>query len=196
LANGATNPFFRNRVAAAAELYHAGKVDYLLVSGDNHVTTYDEAEDLKNSLIALGVPRERIYCDYAGFRTLDSVVRAREVFGQTQITVVSQAFHNRRAIFIAGHRGLDAVGFNAPGVGVYASFATRCREELAKAASIVDIYVLQRQPKFLGPKVPIGPETPQEPFRPAARLREERCGAPRKVFPSPQGRRWSSYETG
>lgn len=156
LPGGYGNPFFQYRVAAAAELYRAGKVDYLLVSGDNHIQAYHEAKDMKNSLVEFGVPREKIYCDYAGFRTLDSVVRAREVFGQTQITIISQEFHNRRAIFIARHRGMEAIGFNAPEVDAYDSLKTRCREQVAKVNTVLDIYMFRRQPKFFGPKVPIG----------------------------------------
>jgi SanA protein len=153
---GWPNPFFSNRIAAAVELYHAGKVDYLLVSGDNHIRTYDEAKDMKDSLAELGVPREKIYCDYAGFRTLDSVVRARDIFGQSEITIISQEFHNRRAIFIARHRGVDAIGFNAREVDTYDSFDTRCREELARVDAVLDVFLFRRQPKFAGPKVPIG----------------------------------------
>ena len=161
--DGGTNQFFRYRIAAAAELYRAGKVDYLLVSGDNHIRAYDEAKDMKDSLAELGVPRERIYCDYAGFRTLDSVVRAHRVFGQNQIIVISQEFHNRRAIFIARHRGVDAIGFNAAEVDAYDSFTTRCREQVAKLSAVLDVYVLRRGPKFLGPAVPIGPIPQKEP---------------------------------
>lgn len=163
LPGGWPNPFFQNRITAAAELYQAGKVDYLLVSGDNHVHSYDEAKDMKTSLVEAGVPREKIYCDYAGFRTLDSVVRARDVFGQTEITIISQEFHNQRAIFIARHRGVDAIGFNASDVGVYYSIATHCREQLAKVNTILDIYLFRRQPKFLGPKVPLGSRPQTEP---------------------------------
>lgn len=163
LAGGYGNPFFQNRMAAAAELYRAGKVDYLLVSGDNHIHAYDEARDMKNSLVELGVPPAKIYCDFAGFRTLDSVVRARDVFGQTQITIISQEFHNRRAIFIARHRGVDAIGFNAPDVDAYYSFKTHCREQLARMNTIFDIFIFQRRPRFYGPKVPIGFVPPVEP---------------------------------
>jgi len=112
---------------------------------------------MKASLMEVGVPSERIYCDYAGFRTLDSVVRAREVFGQTEITVVSQEFHNRRAIFIARHRGLDAIGFNAADVDARDSFKTSCREQLARVNTLLDMFLFSRQPKFLGPKVTLGP---------------------------------------
>jgi SanA protein len=150
------NLFFENRIRAAAELFQAGKVDYLLASGDNHTREYDESSDMKDSLVKAGVPADRIYCDYAGFRTLDSIVRAREVFGQTRITVVSQEFHNRRAIFIAAHRGLDAIGFNAAEVDAYDSFRTRCRERLARVATLLDVFVFHTQPKFLGQRVLIG----------------------------------------
>jgi SanA protein len=156
LSDGRPNLFFRNRMIAAAELYRAGKVDYLLVSGDNHVRAYDEATDMRNALIQSGVPPERIYCDFAGFRTLDSVVRSKEVFGQKEVTIISQEFHNQRAIFIAAHCGLDAIGFNAPEVNAYDSFKTRCREQLAKVSTLVDVLVLRRRPRFLGEKVAIG----------------------------------------
>jgi SanA protein len=164
LPNGNANLFFQYRVAAAAELYRAGKVDYLLVSGDNHISAYDETKDMKTSLITLGVPHGKIYSDFAGFRTLDSVVRARDVFGQTQITIISQEFHNRRAIFIACHRGVDAIGFNAPEVDAYDSFDTRCREQLARVDAVLDIFLFRRQPKFSGPKVIIGTVPPKEPI--------------------------------
>lgn len=156
LSDGRPNLFFRNRIGAAAELYRAGKVDYLLVSGDNHIHAYDEATDMKNALIQSGVPPEKIHCDFAGFRTLDSVVRAKEVFGQKDVTIISQEFHNERAIFIASHRGLDAIGFNAPEVNAYDSFKTRCREKLARVATLVDVFVLHRKSRFLGEQVAIG----------------------------------------
>lgn len=155
LSGGWRNPFFDNRIQAAARLFHAGKVQYLVVSGDNHVRGYDEPRDMKDSLIEAGVPAGRIYCDYAGFRTLDSIVRVRQVFGQTAITVISQEFHNQRAIFIARHRGVDAIGFNAPDVDTYDSFTTKSREAVARANMLLDIFVFGRAPRFLGKKVEI-----------------------------------------
>jgi SanA protein len=155
LPDGRRNAFFDNRMAAAAQLFRAHKVDYLVVSGDNHRATYDEPQDMKDALVSLGVPEVRIYCDYAGFRTLDSIVRVREIFGQTRITIISQEFHNQRAIFIAQHRGVDAIGFNAREVDAYDSFKTKCRELVARANMLIDLFVLRRQPKFLGQKVVI-----------------------------------------
>jgi SanA protein len=155
LPDGRRNTFFDNRIRAAAGLIHAGKVDYLVVSGDNHVRGYDEPQDMKDSLVQSGVPAARIYCDYAGFRTLDSIVRVREVFGQTAITVISQEFHNERAICIARYRGVDAIGFNAPEVDAYNSFKTKCRELIARANMLLDLFVFRRAPRFLGDKVSI-----------------------------------------
>ena len=154
--SGWPNPFFENRIAAAAELYRNGKVEYLIVSGDNHIYSYDEPTDMKDGLVARGVPAERIYPDYAGFRTLDSVVRVKEVFGQEQITIVSQKFHNERAIFLARHHGIDAIGFNAPDVAMQYGAKTLLREQFAKAKAVLDVYVLRKQPHFLGQRMVVG----------------------------------------
>ena len=119
LTNGRPNQYFRLRVKAAVELFQSGRVEHLLVSGDNHRRGYDEPSDLKEALMAAGVPEDRVTCDYAGFRTLDSVMRAKEVFGLDAFVVVSQPFHNERAIFLARAKGIDAAGFNAgDGAGV------------------------------------------------------------------------------
>jgi SanA protein len=111
---------------------------------------------MKMALLEKGVPADRIYLDYAGFRTLDSVVRAKEIFGQGQITVISQHFHNQRAIFLAGHRGIDAIGFDATEVEFRYAFKTRCREQFARVKAVLDIYVFHMQPHFLGQKIVIG----------------------------------------
>ena len=153
---GWLNPFFESRMEAAAELYRNGRAEYLIVSGDNHVRGYDEPTDMKNALIEKGVPSERIYLDYAGLRTLDSVVRVKEIFGQERITVVSQEFHNERAIFLAEHHGIDAIGFDAPDVPTQYAFSTLVREQFAKVKAVLDIYVLHKQPHLLGPKVVVG----------------------------------------
>jgi len=159
---GRNNLFFQLRVAAAADLFKAHKVDYLLVSGDNQTKDYDEATDLKDCLVHSGVPPEKIYCDFAGFRTLDSVVRAKEVFGLTEMTIISQEFHNQRAIYLARHEGIDAIGFNAEEVDSHNSFGTKLREQLARVKTVLDVYLLRTRPAFLGPKIPIG-EIPQPP---------------------------------
>jgi SanA protein len=153
--HGKPNLHFDQRIQAAAALYAAGKVRHLLVSGDNHIKTYDEPDDMKAALIAAGVPAGAITCDYAGFRTLDSVVRAKEVFGLTQCTIISEAFHCPRAVWIAQQHGLDAVAYAAPDVSLKGwSLRADVREELARTWCAVDLFVLHRGPKFAGPREP------------------------------------------
>lgn len=160
LGNGDPNPFFDSRIQAAVALFRAGKVDYLLVSGDNHTRGYDEATDMQNGLLEAGIPADRIYCDFAGFRTLDSVVRAKTVFGQKEITVISQEFHNQRAIFLARHIGVDAIGFNAAAVDPKDVSGARSRERLARVKAVLDVFLFRTRPKFLGAKVNIGADAP------------------------------------
>jgi SanA protein len=113
LRDGSTNYFFIFRMDAGAKLIKNGNVDYLLVSGDNRRRDYDEPTAMKEALIARGVAPDRIVCDYAGLTTLDSVVRAKAIFGQAEITIVSQRFHTERAIYLARAYGVDAIGYNA-----------------------------------------------------------------------------------
>lgn len=122
LANGQRNLYFTYRIRAAYELYKNGKISALVISGDNSVKHYNEPEDMKNALVKLGVPDSVIYLDYAGFRTYDSVVRMHKIFGQQSFTVISQRFHNERAVYIAQRLGLQAVGFNANDVSAYNGF--------------------------------------------------------------------------
>jgi len=150
---GTVNLHFTQRIEAAAALYHAGKVRHLLVSGDNHVATYDEPDDMRAALIAAGVPASAITCDYAGFRTLDSVVRANQIFGLSRCTIISEEYHCPRALWIAQQRGLDAIAFAAPDVSLKSwSLRANVREQLARSWCAVDLYVFHRGPKFLGPK--------------------------------------------
>lgn len=160
LIGGSSNHYFKYRIKAAAELYNNGKVDYILVSGDNATVQYNEPRQMRRALIQAGIPAKVIYSDYAGFRTLDSIVRAKEVFGQAHFTVVSQAFHNERAIFIARHFGIEAVGFNAKDPSAYQGIKTRVREVFARLMGLLDLYVLDKGPKFLGEPIVIGGPTP------------------------------------
>ncbi|MFK7972557.1 MAG: vancomycin high temperature exclusion protein [Bacteroidia bacterium] len=151
-AHNRPNLFFKKRMDAAAKLYNSGKVRHLLVSGDNHVKSYNEPEDMQQALIARGVPASAITLDFAGFRTFDSVVRAKEVFGQSSIVIVSQPFHNQRAVFIAREKGIKAYGYNAGKVSTRVSPKTYVREYFARVKAVLDVYVLQTEPKFLGKK--------------------------------------------
>jgi SanA protein len=155
LRSGAPNPFFAHRIAAAARLIRSGKVSYLLVSGDNSTLSYNEPWKMRRALMAAGVDSARIVLDYAGFRTLDSVVRAKEVFGQRRITIISQRFHNERAVFIARRCGIDAVGYNAADAPAWTGLRTLLRERLARVRVMLDLW-LGTEPRFLGEPVPIG----------------------------------------
>lgn len=155
LKNGRINLYFKYRVQAAYDLYKSGKVEYLLISGDNGNRAYDEPTDFKNALIELGVPESRIVLDYAGFRTLDSVVRARDVFGQKKLTIISQEFHNERALYLASSHGIDAVAFNAKSLGGRNALRMRVREWLARTKACLDV-LFGKKPKFLGKKITIG----------------------------------------
>jgi len=149
---GGENLFYRNRIEAAVKLYENSKIRYIIVSGDNSSEEYNEPVNMKNDLLEKGVAEENIILDYAGFRTLDSVVRSKEVFGQEEITVISQKFHNERAIFIAMSRGIDATAYNAKSVGFKYGLKTQIREYFARVKMLLDI-VVNKQPKFLGEKM-------------------------------------------
>lgn len=101
LVNGWVNLYFKYRIDAATALFKAGKIDYILISGDNGTKEYNEPEDMRQALIENGIPPDRIFLDYAGFRTFDSVFRADKIFGQKKFTIISQDFHTRRAPFIS-----------------------------------------------------------------------------------------------
>lgn len=154
LSNGQPNAYFYNRIQAAADLYKSGKVKYIIVSGDNSQKNYNEPEDMQMALMEYGVPKDNIFLDFAGFRTLDSVVRAKEIFGQNQLIIVSQKFHNERAVFLAKQNGMQAFGYNAPDVNKYAGLKTNLREYFAKAKAYLDL-LLGVEPKFGGDKISI-----------------------------------------
>ena len=154
LINGRINLYYKYRVEATVKLYKAGKIDFVLVSGDNSTVANDEPTDFKNDLIKRGIPENRIILDYAGFRTLDSVIRAKEIFGQDSITIISQEFHNERAIYLAEKNGINAVGYNAKDVTGRYGYKVILREYLARTKVFIDI-IFNVQPKFLGDKIEI-----------------------------------------
>jgi SanA protein len=149
---GGANPFFVNRIEAATKLYQAGKIKKILVSGDNAAISYNEPKAMQIALLDKGIPKEDIVLDYAGFRTLDSVIRARDVFGQNDLIIISQEFHIKRAVYIARTLGIDAQGFIADGVSMTFNARTQVREILARTQAWMDVHILNRQPKFLGEK--------------------------------------------
>ena len=150
LSNGKENLYFRYRISATYELYRQGKIKHIIISGDNHVHSYNEPEDMQLALMKLGIPEEKITLDFAGFRTLDSIVRCKKVFQQEKFTIISQNFHNQRAVFIANKYGIDAIAFDAKDVGEAYGRKTMLREYFAKVKAVIDLYLLRKQPKFLG----------------------------------------------
>jgi SanA protein len=122
------------------------------VSGDNRAKEYNEPKHMFEALIKKGVPERAITLDYAGFRTLDSVVRCKKVFGQHKFIIVSQRFHVERALFIADKFGVDAIGFAAQDPWGHYSLKPRIREFFAKTKAIIDLYIIHKKPKFLGKK--------------------------------------------
>jgi len=155
LGDGRRNLFFDRRIAAAAELFRTGKVQYLLVSGDNSQVGYDEPTDMLGALVAAGVPAARIVRDYAGFRTLDSVVRAKQVFGLREMIIVSQHFHNERAVYLARAHGIRAWGYDARAVGAAEGLRVRLREIVSRLAAVLDVKLLHSTPRFAGPPEPM-----------------------------------------
>lgn len=139
--DGRPNPYFNNRMEAAASLFHHNKVQYLIVSGDNRTRYYNEPEYMQQALVELGVPASSIFQDHAGIRTYESIVRARNVFGQTDITIISQRFHNQRAVYIAKQKGMNAVAFNAADVNREMNDRTRIREWFAKSRVFYDLFI-------------------------------------------------------
>ena len=153
--SGKDNPYFYGRVQAAAELYHAGKLKHLIVSGANPDSSYNEPRRMWQELVKLGVPPKAITMDFAGFRTLDSVARMQEVFGLQRGTVITQRFHAYRAVFIGRKLHMNVVGFVAPMVNGSGSFSSSVREVLARFKAVLDLFLLGTQPKFLGEPVQI-----------------------------------------
>ena len=149
---GGENPFFISRIEAATKLYQAGKIKKILVSGDNADISYNEPKAMQIALLERGIPQENIVLDYAGFRTLDSVIRARDVFGQNDLVIISQEFHIKRAVYIARTLGIDAQGFVAEEVSMKFNARTQVREIVARTQAWMDVHILNRQPKFLGEK--------------------------------------------
>ena len=154
LVGGYQNYYFTYRIEAATKLYKSGKVTHFILSGDHGRKNYNEPEAMKQALIKNGIPANVIYLDHAGFRTLDSMIRAKEIFGQNEFIVVSQEFHNERAVYIARQNGIKAFGYNAKDVNKHAGLKTNIREYFARTKVFIDSF-FNVQPKFLGEKIEI-----------------------------------------
>lgn len=161
LYDGRVNMYFKFRMDAAYELYKNGKIKFILVSGDNRHRFYNEPRQMRLDLIRLGVDKKHIFLDFAGFRTRDSIIRANKVFNLTNFTIVSQPFHNERAIFIARQKNINAVAYNANNVRKLYRLRQFPRELGARILMILDI-IFNKPPKFYGDNIAIE-ETSKEP---------------------------------
>lgn len=148
------NPYYYYRIDAAVKLYKSGKIDRILISGDNSTETYSEPDMMKNDLVKRGVPSNHIYLDFAGFRTLDSVVRAKKVFKLNEFTIISQEFHNERAICLAQWYGIKAIGYNARDISKRKGIMVQIREIFARVKLVLDM-IVNKQPRFLGDTIEI-----------------------------------------
>jgi SanA protein len=154
LSRNRANFYFTGRMQAAAELWKTGKLRCILVSGDNREKYYNEPRDMKNALVKLGVPEDKIVCDFAGLRTYDSVVRAKRIFGVNKMTIISQTFHVKRAVATARHLGIDAQGYCAPRIPFNRPTLLRqfLRERAARVAMMFDL-LIGTEPRHMGEKV-------------------------------------------
>jgi SanA protein len=152
---GVINPYYQYRIDAAVALYKAGKITYILVSGDNRSITYNEPGMMRKDLIARGVPADHIFLDYSGVHTLDSVIRCRDIFGVDHFTVISQPFHNERALFIANQKNMVAIGFNAKDVGGLFGFKVIVREKFSRLKMMLELLMNVRAKDYYGPRVEI-----------------------------------------
>ncbi len=151
VSRGKINYFYKYRIDAAIALFRAKKIDAILVSGDNATRYYNEPLRMRRDLIKRGIPKSKIYLDFAGFRTLDSIQRATKVFGLKKYTIISQKFHLERALFLARNLGVDAIGFAAKDFkGTKAAMRMLFREYAARVKAFLDIYILHTSPKFIG----------------------------------------------
>ncbi len=155
-ADGSPSPVLAARVIAGVELYKARTVRKLVMSGDNSRALYDEVSAMKALAVTNGVPADDVLLDYAGFRTLDSCVRIRKVFGQTTVVVVSQRFHLSRARYLCAQAGVTTWTKEADDPrSTREIWKSQVRELLARWAAVIDTQVTHQQPKFLGDPIDI-----------------------------------------
>ena len=153
--SGMRNPYFEARMSASARLIRLGRVDHLLLSGDNRTRYYNEPVTMWRDLRGREVADRDMTLDYAGFSTFDTLARARDVFGVERALLITQAWHLPRALFIADALGLEAMGCAAPAEPVAGVWRLQAREWVARVATLGDLYLWGRSPHFLGPLEPL-----------------------------------------
>lgn len=149
---GGPNPYFAKRMETAAELFESGKIDHFILSGDNRSRYYNEPMEMRKALLKKGVPPTAITLDYAGLRTLDSIIRCKTIFGQNRITIITQPFHSYRALFISHYYNVEAVAMVADEPDFENSVKVRVREYFARTKAVLDLYIFNTTPQFLGEK--------------------------------------------
>lgn len=150
--DGEANQFFENRIKTAVDLYKDGKIEHIIVSGDNRSKYYNEPALMQKALMNAGVPSDVITLDYAGLRTLDSIVRGKEIFGQNKMTIITQRFHGYRALFIGQYYGVEAMVIAAPDPDDRLFLTVKLREYFARTKAWLDLYILKTSPQHLGEK--------------------------------------------
>jgi len=159
--SGRPSAMLADRIRAGVELYQAGTVDVLLLTGDNSTPEYNEPQVMRDYALSLGMPADAIVLDYAGRRTYDSCYRARHIFGVTDAVLVTQNFHLPRALLTCSAMGIDAVGVRADdqrptGYSIYSLRYSRIREIPATAVALLDI-LRREEPPIMGEPLPIFP---------------------------------------
>jgi len=154
-AGGKANPHFTGRITAAVELYQLGRVKHLIVSGANPDASYNEPRRMWQALTDAGVPAQAITMDFAGLRTFDSVARAKLVFGLSRVTLITQDYHAYRALFIAKKLGMNPVAYAPAGEVAGPAFRPYAREVAARVWAILDLYLFDTAPRFVGEPVPL-----------------------------------------
>lgn len=149
------NPYYTSRVEGAITLYHNQKIDTILASGDNKHRSYNEPITMQKDFLKAAVPAQNIVLDYAGFRTLDSIVRAKKIFALDSFTIITQRFHCERALFIAKKHRIPAICYAVPQPKGGSALKLHVREIFARIKALMDLYIFHEQPHFLGTPLPI-----------------------------------------
>ena len=154
-ATGQPSAVLLDRLETARQLYLRGKVQRILVSGDNRTRYYNEPQAMRRWLVEHGIPDRHIYADYAGQRTFDTMARAARVFRVEDAIVCTQTFHLHRSVFLARRAGINAIGMVSDRRHYSRTFGDRVREYAARTLAFADTFVLRTEPRHLGPAIPI-----------------------------------------
>jgi SanA protein len=177
--DGKMSGMLRDRVSQASALWHAGKVEKILVSGDHHTWAYDEPGTMRKALVADGVPPRDVFEDHAGFDTRATMVRARGIFGVRDAVVITQGFHMPRALFLAGAAGIDATGLTADlHQWGYQGKKSSVREVLSRVKAIADVTL--NTPAMAGPSIPISQADGRESWGPVPPPGTPPAGSPNR----------------